>query len=84
MCRRLGAERSKMTQVREDQFDVTENCVVHRPTRAEFWANPGMPTVHRWIWGRAGEVLANGDNFDGGDVLRVATKLVAERPRLKT
>jgi hypothetical protein len=63
-----------MTSVSEDQFDVEGDRVVHRPTSAAFY----------WInWGSSGADFPNGDNFDRAAILRVAKKLLAERPSLK-
>jgi hypothetical protein len=72
-----------MTEVREDQFEIAQDRVVHRPTSAEFRAYPGAAEIHGWVWGRSGEVLPNGDCFDGGEIFRTAVKLLAERPSLK-
>jgi hypothetical protein len=72
-----------MTEVREDHFDVGENSVVHRPTNAKFWSSPTIQSVERLNWGRAGEVLPNGEEYDQVEVLTIAAKLLAERPSLK-
>jgi predicted secreted protein len=73
-----------MTKVQEDQFEVRENSVVHRPTGAEFTAYPGHPEFQYMNWGRAGEVLPNGDDFDRDEVEKVAAKLLASRPSLSS
>jgi hypothetical protein len=71
-----------MTLVTEDQFDIEENSVVHRPTNARFSACPGRPEGRLANWGHAGAELPNGDDFDRDDVARVALKLLATRPSL--
>jgi hypothetical protein len=72
-----------MTEVKEDQFDVEGDCVVHRPTNAEFYSYRGIKDCE-WInWGNAGNVLPNGSDFDRRDLMKVASKLLATRPTLK-
>jgi hypothetical protein len=55
-----------MTLVTEDQFDIEENSVLHKPTNARFSAYPGRPEGHLVNWGHAGSALPNGDNFKAG------------------
>jgi hypothetical protein len=71
-----------MTLVTEDQFDIEENSVVHRPTNARFSAYPGRPEGHLVNWGITGSVLPNGDDFDREDVANLALELLRTRPSL--
>jgi hypothetical protein len=70
-----------VTKVREDQFDVKINSVVHKPTNSVFLAYPGMAECHQANWPNDDPALSGG--FNCKDVLRVATKLLAKRPGLK-
>ncbi len=65
--------------VREDQFEVSGDQVVHLPTRAKWTAYPGQREPHIKNLGRLGGVLPNGDDFRVDEVERVALKLLAER-----
>ena len=62
-----------MTRVTEDQFEWRGKALVHLPTGAKFAL--GSDFVN---FGRAGEVLADGRDFDRDDVLSVAPRLVAK------
>ncbi len=67
----------------EDEFEIEENSVIHRPLNATFYAYPGRPEIHRYIVGHLGSVLPNGDDYDEDSVWRIARKLIAERPTAK-
>ena len=71
-----------MTEVREDQFEIKRNSVVHRPTNSVFLAYRGMAECYQVNWPNNDAVLSGG--FNCKDVLRVATKLLATRSSLKT
>jgi hypothetical protein len=70
-----------MTEVREDQFEIKRNSVVHRPTNSVFLAYRGMQECYQANWPDDNAALCDG--FNCKDVLRVATKLLATRPSLR-
>lgn len=64
------------TQVTRDQFEWDGDRLTHIPTGARFNARSD------WVnYGRAGEILPNGDDFERSDVLKVAKQIVDERLR---
>ena len=67
------------TKVTQEQFESKENEVVHKPTGARFTAYKGIAQPHIVNWGRCGEVLASGEDYDREDVQRVAVTLLARR-----
>lgn len=67
------------TPVKLNDFDVLENEVVHKPTGARFYAYPGDAEMKSHNWGRAGEVLESGADFDRDDIMRCAKELLAKR-----
>ena len=71
-----------MTEVREDQFEIKRNSVVHKPTNSVFLAYRGMSECYKAQWPNDDAALPDG--FNCKDVLRVATKLLATRSSLKT
>lgn len=68
------------TRVTEDQFQVDENEVVHRPTGARWTAYPGRPEPHLCSAGMLGSLLPSGEDYRREDVERVALQLLAARP----
>lgn len=65
--------------IREDQFEVLGDQVVHLPTGARWSAYPGQREPHIRNLGRLGSVLPNGEDFREDEVERVALRLLAER-----
>jgi hypothetical protein len=65
------------TLVRRDQFSISPQGIVHKPTDAAFTPDPGDPYsgIHRM--GRLGET-SNGSQFRSDDVLRMMRELWAE------
>jgi hypothetical protein len=63
-----------MTKVTEDQFEWSGDKLVHVPTGASFVL--GSEFIN---YGRAGDVLADGRDFDRGDVRQVAHSLMVRR-----
>jgi hypothetical protein len=70
-----------MTEVREDQFEVKRNSVVHRPTNSVFLAYRGKAECYQANWPNDDAALPDG--FNCKHVLRVATRLLAKRPSLR-
>lgn len=74
-----------MTDVTREQFDLVSDLeVVHRPTGARVstyrYENPADACSTITVnFGRAGVRLENGDDYDRGDVVRVACELLRER-----
>jgi hypothetical protein len=66
------------TLVRRDQFNISQQGIVHKPTDAAFTPDPGDPYsgIHRM--GRLGSETSNGSEFRSDDVLRMMHELWAE------
>ena len=69
------------TPVKLADFEIRENEVIHKPTGARLSAHPGLEEPAWVSWGRAGEVLDTGAEYDRDDVFRVAKELLANRKR---
>lgn len=67
------------TKVLDDQFEIRENEVIHRPTNARWSAYPGRPEANIRSLGMLGSVLPNGDDYRQDEVERVALRLLAAR-----
>ena len=69
MIRRIGVTR--------EQFDVVDNCVMHRPTGSWFAAYPGeaIPCCENVRIG----TLPNSDNYLVFEIREVGCKLLSER-----
>jgi hypothetical protein len=77
-----------MSVVRRDQFDIISDIqVVHKPTGATFsvyrYPDPNVDVCSemRVNWGRAGDRLENGDEYDRDEVEHVARELLREQAR---
>ena len=66
------------TLVRRDQFSISPQGIVHKPTDAAFTPDPGDPYsgIHRM--GQLGSETSNGSEFRSDDVLRMMRELWAE------
>jgi hypothetical protein len=66
------------TLVRRDQFNISPQGIVHKPTDAAFTPDPGNPYsgIHRM--GRLGSETSNASEFRSHDVLRMMRELWAE------
>lgn len=64
---------TKMAAVTRDQFEIQGKQVTHVPTGARFTVG-GDATE----WGRAGELLPNGEDFERKAVLHVAIQIMRE------
>jgi hypothetical protein len=77
----------KMTPVTREQFEFESNLmVIHKPTGASFSTyeyddpeNVG-PDI-KMNWGRAGDVLESGEDYDRGEVGKIAVQLLREQAR---
>jgi hypothetical protein len=68
------------TPVTDEQFEIPENQVIHRPTGATWIARPGRPSAGMMCWAKCGEVLPSGEQFDCNEVEQAALRLLRARP----
>jgi hypothetical protein len=66
------------TLVRRDQFNISPQGIVHKPTDAAFTPDPGDPYSGIDRMGRLGSETSNGSEFRSDDVLRMMRELWAE------
>ena len=66
------------TLVRRDQFNVTPQGIVHKPTDAAFTPYPGDPFSGIERLGQLGNKPPNGSGFRAEDVRRMMRELWAE------
>jgi hypothetical protein len=64
--------------VRRDQFSITPQGIVHRPTDAAFIARPGDPFSGTERLGQLNNKCPNGNNFSTDDVRRMMRELWSE------
>jgi len=64
--------------VRRDQFNITPQGIVHKPTDAAFTPYPGNPYSGITRLGHLGNNNTNGTSFSPEDVQRVMSELWAE------
>ena len=56
-------------RVTRDQFEVSRNEVLHKPTGARFTSYPGLDKEISFTnWSRCGDVLPNGEDYSRDDV----------------
>ena len=72
------------THVTRAQFEVRENEVVHKPTRARFTAYPGIAGPHLMNQSHADERLPSGEDYRLSDIRLIAEQLLAERLTTKS
>jgi hypothetical protein len=63
----------------EDEFEVKENEVVHKPTGATWTAYTGRPEPANCRQAMLGSVLPNGDDYRPHEVELIALRLLANR-----
>ena len=66
------------TLVRRDQFNVSPQGIVHKPTDAAFTPDPGDPYSGINRLGQLGNQTSNGSGFRSDDVLRMMRELWTE------
>jgi hypothetical protein len=66
------------TLVRRDQFNITPQGIVHKPTDAAFTPCPGDPYSGTMRMGQLGNKNPNGSGFNSDDVQRVMRELWAD------
>jgi hypothetical protein len=66
------------TLVRRDQFSISPQGIVHKPTDAAFTPDPGDPYSGIERKGRLASETSNGSEFRSDDVLRMMRELWAE------
>jgi len=62
--------------VTEDQFELIEGAILHRPTSAEFFFYPRHDRPFQVNWGNAGVVLEDGTEYQKQEVEETATRLI--------
>jgi hypothetical protein len=68
----------KSSLVRRDQFNITPQGIVHKPTDAAFTPYAGDPYSGMWHLGQLGQRLASGNHYDPEHVRRIMTELWVE------
>jgi hypothetical protein len=69
----------KSSLVRRDQFNITPQGIVHKPTDAAFTPYAGDPYSGMWRLGQLGQKSASGnDYYDPKHVRRIMTELWVE------
>src|SRR6476620_12754328 len=66
------------TLVRRDQFNITPQGILHKPTEAAFTPSPGNPHSGITRLGQLGNNNPSGPSFSPEDVQRVMSELWAE------
>lgn len=66
------------TLVRRDQFNITPQGIVHKPTDAAFTPHPGDPFSGTMRLGRLGNVLRSEEDYRPDEVKRIMQELWAE------
>jgi hypothetical protein len=66
------------TLVRRDQFNITPEGIVHKPTDAAFVPSPGDPHAGTMRLGQLGNRLSNGKQYNPEDVQRMMRELWEE------
>jgi hypothetical protein len=66
------------TLVRRDQFNITPQGIIHKPTDAAFVPYPGSPHSENMRTGRLGNVFPNRDDYRPVDVKMMMQQLWAE------
>jgi hypothetical protein len=70
---------ARRVRPKREEFDVSENEVVHKPTNATWTAYSGRPEPHPCRPSMLGSVLPNGDDYRENEVTEMALRLLAER-----
>jgi hypothetical protein len=64
--------------VRRDQFNISPQGIVHKPTDAAFTPYVGDPYSGMWRLGQLGQRLASGNHYDPKHVRRIMSELWVE------
>jgi hypothetical protein len=68
------------TRVTRDQFEVSRNEVLHKPTGALFTSYPGRDKEISYVnWSRCGDVLPSGEDYSREEVGLMAATLMKEQ-----
>jgi hypothetical protein len=74
------------TLIRRDQFNISPQGIVHKPTDAAFTPDPSDPYSGTVRWGQLSSAPSNGVGFKPDDVQRIMRELwvdcVANNPEL--
>ena len=68
----------KTNLVRRDQFNISPQGIVHKPTDAAFTPNPGDPHLGTFRLGSLGSENPNGSDYKREDVQRMMRELWGE------
>jgi len=68
----------KSNLVTRDQFNISPQGIVHKPTDAGFTPNPGEPMTGTMRLGTLGNQQPNGNGYNADDVQRIMGELWAE------
>ena len=74
----IGRKAMPSILVRRDQFNITPQGIVHKPTDAAFTPYPGEPHSGITRLGQLGNIKSEGTSFSPEDVQRVMSELWAE------
>jgi hypothetical protein len=66
------------TLIRRDQFNITPQGIVHKPTHAAFTPHPGDPFSGTMRLAQLGNVLPSGEDYRPDEVQRIMRELWAE------
>jgi|KBSMisStandDraft_5_1062788.scaffolds.fasta_scaffold1600137_1 hypothetical protein len=79
-CCWMNQDRLQMENmlVRRDQFSITPQGIIHRPTDAAFTPNPGNPFSGIERLGQLTNKSPNGNRFSADDVRRMMGELWSE------
>jgi hypothetical protein len=68
----------KNTLVRRDQFNISPQGILHKPTEAAFTPYPADPHSGVWRAGQLDQGLAGGNIYDSKEVRRIMGELWVE------
>ena len=64
--------------IRRDQFNITPEGIVHKPTDSHFAPHPGDPYSGSMRLGQLGNVVPVGERYDPDQVKRIMMQLWTE------
>lgn len=74
----VGRGLMEKTLVRRDQFNISPQGIVHKPTEAAFTPYPGDPNLGIWRLGQHGQRTTSGNRYDPKEVQRIMSELWTE------
>jgi hypothetical protein len=70
---------AKRVRPSRQQFEVTKDKVIHKPTDATWYAFADEAYPHLFVRSMLGSVLPNGDDYREDEVTAMALELLRER-----